>query len=157
MKKWQRLIFIILIVIIAGCAAKSDSQATEVGTLILNQKEIKIIEIFKGTAGQPDITVSDSETISELINKAKEIPVKRLSESEETSFMSKRMMDDSVLILMFYSENESKMLEGQFMIWPDGYICSVDINSMKNDQRTISYYSESKYPELYKWIIDSSQ
>lgn len=159
MQKLQMLIvFLLVTILVAGCTgAKSDSQIHKVGELILNQEGITTIEIYKGTNGQPDMIFSDSKKVFALINKAKEIPVKKLSKSEDTSFMSKRILDDSVLNLMFYSDNTSKTLEGQFFIWPDGYIYSVDVKSMQSNQRTISYLSESKYPEIYELLTTPSK
>lgn len=156
MQKWQLLIISLLVTIfIAGCTgAKIDSQATKVGKLILNQDRIKTIEVVKGATEQTRVKISDSIKISLLINKIKEIPVKKLSKREDTSFMPKRIQDDAALIISFYPDDTYKSLEGQFLIWPDGYIYTVDVNSMKGNQRTISYLSESKYPEIHKWIID---
>jgi hypothetical protein len=39
-------------------------------------------------------------------------------------------------------------------IRPDGYIYAVDVDSMRSNQRTISYLSQLKYPEIYEWLID---
>lgn len=82
----------------------------------------------------------------------------RLSKSEDESFMPERILDDSVLNISFYStENTSlKSIEGEFFIWPDGYIYTVDVDSMKGNQRTIAYLSQLKYPEIYEWLIDKT-
>lgn len=148
--------FLVLIVFIAGCTeTKTESQTTEIGNLILNQEGIKTIEVVKGATEQRSVTISDSTNISEIISNIKEIPVNRLSKSEDANFMPKRIQDDSLLNIRFYSDNTS--IEGEFFIWPDGYIYTVDVKSMKGNQRTISYKSQFKYPEIYKWFIDKTE
>lgn len=157
MKKTQFLmILLVLMVFIAGCTeTKTESQTTEFGNLILNQGGIKTIEVIKGASEQGRFTISDSTNISELISKIKEIPVNRLSKSEDESFMPERIQDDSVLKITFYSDNTSlESIEGEYFIWPDGYIYAVDVDSMRSNQRTISYLSQLKYPEIYEWLID---
>lgn len=148
--------FFVLIVFIAGCTeTKTESQTTEIGNLILNQEGIKTIEVVKGATEQRSVTISDSTNISEIISNIKEIPVNILSKSEDANFMPKRIQDDSLLNIRFYSDNTS--IEGEFFIWPDGYIYTVDVKSMKGNQRTISYKSQFKYPEIYKWLIDKTE
>ena len=133
--------FLVLIVFIAGCTeTKTESQTTEIGNLILNPEGIKTIEVVKGATGQRSVIISDSTNISEIISNIKEIPVNRLSKSEDANFMPKRIQDDSLLNISFYSDNTS--IEGEFFIWPDGYIYTVDVKSMKGNQRTISYKSQ---------------
>lgn len=160
MRKLQFLtILLVLMVFIAGCTQTiTESQTTEIGNLILNQEGIKTIEVAKGATEPSSVTISDSTNISELISKIKEIPVNRLSKSEDESFMPERILDDSVLNISFYStENTSlKSIEGEFFIWPDGYIYTVDVDSMKGNQRTIAYLSQLKYPEIYEWLIDKT-
>ena len=46
----------------------------------------------------------------------------------------------------------SGVSNGLFFIWPDGYLYISDVSSMQGDERTRSYLSESKYPELYEWL-----
>lgn len=140
----------------AGCTGfKTDYQVTTAGQLILNQDRIKTIDVVKGAAEQTRVNFSDSDKIFALINKVKEIPLNELSKREDDGFMPERIRDESVLILSLYSDDTSKSLEGQFFIWPDGYIYAVDVSSMKGNQRTISYLSKSKYPEIYKWLMDT--
>lgn len=157
MKRLQLLMVSLLVAIsVIGCTeANLDSQSSKVGKLMVNQDQIKIIDVAKEGTGETTITVSDSNKVFEVISKVKEIPVKRLSKQEEMSFIPKRLQDAPFLTVMFYSDNTRKTLNGQFFIWPDGYICAIDVNSMTGSQRTISYLSESKYPEIYQWIIDS--
>jgi hypothetical protein len=141
MKKLQFLmILLVLMVFIAGCTeTKTEGQTTEFGNLILNQEGIKTIEVIKGATEQSSVTISDSTNISELISKIKQIPVSRLSKSEDESFMPERIQDDSVLNIIVYSDNISfASIEGEFFIWPDGYIYAVDVDSMKSNQRTIA-------------------
>ena len=69
--------------------------------------------------------------------------------------MPERILDDSVLNIILCSDNISfASIEGEFFVWPDGYIYTVDVNSMKGNQRTIAYLSQLKYPEIYEWLID---
>lgn len=123
----------------------------------MNREGIKTIEVVKGATEQSSVIISDSTNISELISKIKQIPVNRLSKSEDESFMPERIQDDSVLNIILYSDNTSlESLEGEFFVWPDGYIYTVDVDSMKSNQRTIAYLSQLKYPEIYEWLIDKT-
>lgn len=144
---------LLVIIFIAGyIGVHTDRQTTQVGKLILNQDRINIMEITKESTEQSCVTVLGSSKLSTLISKIKEIPVKRLSVREEANFLPERLQDDSFLSVSFYINNNRQFPDGHFLIWPDGYICIVDANSMKGNQRTISYLSISKYPEIYDWL-----
>lgn len=149
-------LLILITIIIVGCTGAGENRPAKIGTLILNQGTIKTIEVAQEGTGLPNITISNSNKIYTLLNKVKEIPVKRLSKQDDSNFITKRLKYVPFLTVMFYSDNTSKKLEGQFYIWPDGYIYIVEVNSMAGNQRTISYLSELKYTEIYKWITDSA-
>lgn len=157
MQRRQLLIIsLLLATFIVGCTGgKADSQSAKAGDQILNQDRITNIELVKGLSEEKTITLSDSTDISDLINMIKEIPVNRLTKSKDNNFMPKRVQDDSLLNIRFYTDDTSfDSLQGEFFIWPDGYIYTVDVNSMKGDQRTASYLSASKYPDIYDWLYD---
>lgn len=122
----------------------------------MNQDQIKIAEVAQEGIGQSNIVVSDSNKVTTIINKVKEIPVKWLSEHEEKNFLLERLQDYPFLTVVFYSDDTHKTINGQFLIWPDGYICAIDVNSMAGNQKTNSYLSESKYPEIYQLLNDST-
>lgn len=149
---------LILIILIAGCTeAKTDSQATEVGKLILNQDQIKTIEVIEGPPDANTVKLSDSADISTLKSMINEIPVKRLTKQEDINFMQKRMQEVHLNINFDDYNNPVRILQGEFLIWPDGYIYTVDVDSMEGSQRTISYLSELQYPEIYQWLIDKTK
>lgn len=155
----NKLNLLIVIVIIAtlfvSCDAdKNDNEKTLIGNLIFNQGDISTIEVVKEGSGE-NVIVSDSQKISSLINKVKEIPVRRLYLTEETNFFPERLKEDSYFNVLFYSDYASKKLDGQLLIWPDGYISTTYITSMVGNQRTISYLSEPEYPNIYRWISDN--
>ncbi len=156
MKKSQLImVFVVVIMLIAGCTgATIDMQSTNVGKLILNQDQIKTIEVIEGPTDANNVKLSDSTDISTLISMINEIPVKRLTKQEDINFMQKRMQEVHLNINFDDYNNPVRSLQGEFLIWPDGYIYAVDVDSMEGSQRTISYLSESKYPEIYEWIND---
>ncbi len=159
MKKTRLLIaFLLFILFFTACTEdKTDLQSTKLGKLILNQENIKTIEIIKGSAKQTCVTITDPTTISTIIIKVKEIPVNRLSKSADTDFMSKRAKDSAVLNVMFYSDDPSlESLKGEFFVWPDGTIYTIEVSSMRSSQRTVSYLSDLKYPQIYQMLYDSS-
>lgn len=153
MKKMYLLVFCLLIsVTIIGCTAdKKDIKSVEAGSLILNQDQIGSVEVVKGS-NEELIVHLDASDISSLLRKVKQIPVKKLTKDQDNNFMSGRMKDETKLNINFFGEDTTNSLNGEFIIWPDGYIYFVDIDSMKKSQRTISYLSESKYPEIYEWL-----
>jgi hypothetical protein len=155
MKKSQLLIvFVAFLILIAGCTgAKMGMQQTNVGKLILNQDQIKTIGVVEGPTDANTVKLSDSVDISTLTNMINEIPVKRLTKQEDINFMP-RIQEVHLAIYFDDYNNPIRSLQGMFLIWPDGYICAVDVGSMTGNQKTISYLSESKYPEIYEWIND---
>jgi hypothetical protein len=155
MQKRQLLIISLLATIfIAGCIwALLDMQTTNVGKLILNQDQIKTIGVVEGPTDGNTVKLSDSVDISILIDMINEIPVKRLTKQADINFMH-RIQEAHLAIYFDDHNNPIRPLQGMLLIWPDGYIYTVDVGSMTGNQRTISYLSESKYPEIYEWIND---
>ena len=153
MKRLQALITLLFLsILISGCM-----QSAKAGKMILNQDQIKTIEIREGPTDKLILTLSDSMYISSLTNMIKEIPVKRLTKQEDIDFMPTRILEDHLTIDFLDYNNPVTSLQGTFLIWPDGYIYVVDVDSMKGNQRTISYLSQSKYPEIYQWLIDKAK
>jgi hypothetical protein len=153
MKKVQiQIALLVLSILISGCM-----QSAKAGKLILNQDQIKTIEIREGPTDKLILTLSDSMDISSLIDMIKEIPVKRLTKQEDIDFMPTRILEDHLTVDFDDYNNPVTSLQGEFLIWPDGYIYSVAVDSMKSNQRTISYLSQSKYPELYQWLIHKAK
>ena len=153
MKRWQALItLLVLSILISGCM-----QSAKAGKLILNQDQIETIEIREGPTDILILTLSDSMDISCLIDMIKEIPVRRLSKQEDIDFMPTRLLEDHLTVDFDDYNNPVTLLQGECCIWPDGYIYVVDVDSMKSSQRTISYLSQSNYPEIYQWLIDKAK
>jgi ABC-type Fe3+-hydroxamate transport system substrate-binding protein len=154
MRKLQLLILCILItVLIAGCTGDGrGSQSVIAGKLIFNQDQITTVKVVNGSIEEKVVVLNNSD-IPMLLSKIKEIPVKKLTKDQDDKFMSGRIVEETKMNIYFYEENNfNNTIIGEFFIWPDGYIYVVDVNSMKENQRTISYLSESKYPEIYEWI-----
>ena len=153
MKRWQALIsLLILSILISGCM-----QSAKAGKLILNQDQIKTIEIREGPTDKLILTLSDSIDISSVTDMIKEIPVKRLTKQEDIDFIQTRILEEHLTVDFNDYNNSITTLQGNFLIWPDGYIYVVDVDSMKGTQRTISYLSLSKYPEIYQWLIEKTK
>jgi hypothetical protein len=159
MKKLQLLmIFLVLSILIAGCTrGPIDIQATNVGKLILNQDQINTVEVIEGPTDANKVTLSDSNDVSKLINMINEIPATRLTKQEDLDFMPGRIQEPHFSVVFEGYTNQSRSLQGAFFIWPEGYIYAVDVASMTGKQRTIPYLSESKYPEIYQWLIDKTK
>jgi len=150
MKRMYLLLLCLLInILIIGCI-EDDNQSAKVGNLILNQEQIKTVKVVKGS-NEEIMTALNPSDILTLIDKVKEISVKKLSRDQDNNFMPERIVEETKLNIYFYGENNTE-LYGEFFIWPDGFIYVVDVNTMQANQRTISYLSESKYPEIYKWL-----
>jgi len=169
MKKIQLLIiFLTATLFIAGCSgAKTDNHSTTAGDFILHKDKINSIEIVEVSAkvekasdlvGPGPLTLSNSFDISSLTSQLEEIPVKKLTTEEDIDFMKNRILADGFLEIGLNGEDKYLVSrQGMFFIWPDGVIYIVDIESMNSNLRTISYLSESKYPEIYKWLINKAK
>ncbi len=142
------IVFILVGIFINGCSVGNNE--TNMGKLIIAD-EIKKVEMSQGSTGEiKSVTLNDAEEISDLMAIVKDIPVKQLSKAEDTEFIIPRIADNDMVNVIFFSDEQA--WAGNFMIWPDGYIYMVDIDSMLSDERTISYLSTSKYPELYELL-----
>ncbi|MGS0765203.1 hypothetical protein [Syntrophomonas curvata] len=154
--KELRLLMISLFftILIAGCTgAKADNQSAQIGKLINKQDRIKAVDIIESATEEKTVTLSDATDISTFINMIKEIPVNKLSKSEDNDFMLERIRDDSLLNVCFYTDDTArKSMAGMLFIWPDGYVYAVDVGSMQSSERTIAYLSESRYPEIYEHL-----
>lgn len=149
-RKWLLITILIISMFIAGCnRIDTDSQTTTVGKLILDQDRLMTIKVIRGSSEQKSIEISDSDYIRKLLDEVKAIPVKRLSKDEDVDFMQLRIQDEAMISIFFY---EYDSLKGGLVIWPDGYVYAVDSGSMVGNQRTVSYLSESKYPEVYELV-----
>jgi len=147
------LITLVLTVFITGCSGMdTDGKKTTVGKLILEQDSITTITVVSGSSKQTSINIDDSDYIKKLLDEVQDIPVKRMSKDEDISFMKPRIQDEAMVSVYFYEYDTSKSLKGAIFIWPDGYVYAVDSESMMGNQRTVSYLSESKYPEIYDCI-----
>jgi hypothetical protein len=151
------IITLALIFLIVVCINKeTNEESIKAGELILNQDKISNIKIQKFLEGSSFIKMRSQFDINEIIKMISDIPVRRLTKNQDIEYMQNgQKLKEEGFVLYFFDEDE--VLQGQFMIWPDGNIYGVDINSMQNDQRTISYLSESTYPQIYKRIQDKKQ
>lgn len=145
------MLCLFIAIFIAGCT-EAGSQSIKAGDLILDKDEIQVIEISRGASQVQGAELSHDE-IAVLLSKITDIPVKKLTKDQDEDFMTARISDESVLNISFYgSSNSWDLLKGEILIWPDGCVYLVDVKSMQSDERTISYLSESKYPEIYEWV-----
>lgn len=146
-----------MIFLIIGCINKeTNEKSIKAGELILNQEKISNIEVQKFSEGTSFIKLKSQSDINEIIKMISDMPVRRLTKNQDIDYMQNaQKLKEEGFVLNFYDEDE--VLQGQFLIWPDGNIYGVDINSMQSDQRTISYLSKSTYPQIYKWIQDKKQ
>lgn len=155
MKKLHLLLLAFLIsVLIIGCSGDNTNPQTDLaGKFILNKDRIKTVNVVKGPREEKEVFLNKSE-ISALINKIEEIPVKLLTKDQEDNFMPERILEETSLTVYLYEDSleSMKSLNGLFFIWPDGYLYILDVSSMQGNERTHSYLSESKYPELYEWL-----
>ncbi len=170
MRKLQLLIVLLLgAILIAGCAGeKVDYQTIEAGNMILDRDMIESVTIEKAACEADEasdrtlqwidfLTFSNSVGISSLTARIEEIPVRKLTSQEDDDFMKKRIQEEGLLDVKFNGKDNSyESLKGYFLIWPDGCVYTVDVNSMRSNERTIAYLSEGQYPEIYEWLTDQA-
>lgn len=136
-------------IFINGCSANSSEEIGMEKLIIADV--IKKVEISKGSTEEiKKVNLNDTDEISDLMTIIKDIPVKQLGKAEDAEFITPKIVDNDMINVIIYSDE--KTWAGNFLIWPDGYIYIVDIDSMLSNQRTISYLSISKYPELYELL-----
>lgn len=136
-------------IFINGCSANSSEEIGMEKLIIADV--IKKVEISQGSTEEiKKVTLNDTDEISDLMTIIKDIPVKQLGKAEDAEFITPKIVDNDMINVIIYSDE--KTWAGNFLIWPDGYIYIVDIDSMLSNQRTISYLSISKYPELYELL-----
>ncbi len=149
-RKWLLIPILIICIFMAGCNRfDTDSQTTTVEKLILDQDRLTTITVVRGSSEQNSIEINDSDYINQLLDEVRAIPVRRLSNDEDVNFMQVRIQEEATISIFFY---ENYSLKGGLVIWPDGYVYAIDVESMKGNQRTVSYLSESKYPGVYELV-----
>ena len=85
MKRMYSLLLCLLIsILIIGCI-RDDNQSTKVDNLILNQEEIKAVKVVKGSNEEIITSINPSDILT-LIDKVKEISVKKLSKDQDETF-----------------------------------------------------------------------
>lgn len=152
----KRMIILInlflLMIIVIGCNNTKSDEVYKLGEFILNQEKIMRIEIEKFHEEGPHPKIKNSSDIIELIKLISEIPVNQLSKKQDIDYMQngQKLEEKGIYSVSFIDDQE--LQQGGLIIWPDGNIYVIDIKTMKGTQRTISYLSKSKYPDVYKWI-----
>lgn len=143
------ILFLLVGIFINGCSANSSEEIGMEKLIIADV--IKKVEISQGSTEEiKKVNLNDTDEISDLMTIIKDIPVKQLGKAEDAEFITPKIVDNDMINVIIYSDE--KTWAGNFLIWPDGYIYIVDIDSMLSNQRTISYLSISKYPELYELL-----
>lgn len=136
-----------IIIMCSGCNNKADTCAA---SFIKNKNDIERIEIFIENEGTANTKITSKELIDKLLNELSSVNIIQLSKNDETIFLEngKKMLEPGMLTVFLYEKEYVQ--SGQFFIWSNGEICLLDLDSMKNSKRTISYVSEEKHPNIYK-------
>lgn len=140
-----------LTVLITGCNP-SGNRNIPLGQLILNHDQISTVEVIEGPSDTNKDTLTEPSHITELLGMIEPIPLTSLSKQEDIDFMSKRMFETHFAVDFENYDDPNRSLQGIFLIWPDGLIYATDVNSMSSNQRTVSYLSQTQYPEVYEWL-----
>ncbi len=135
-----------------GC---SDGQTVRVGDLIGNRSSIDSIRIAEidGPNEVMYIRLEDPAEITAVMNAVDGVPVKRLSAEQDNEFMMERILERYRSIEFDSSGDSDRNMQGWVMVWPDGSIYAADVESMASPNRTVSYLSETKYPEVYNELF----
>jgi len=157
------LVMIILFVMStfsAGCSVlENRAPEVKVGELILNQDKITSVQIteVEGSKNIRSVTLTHPSDIDSIIAMVNDITVKPLTLEEEQAFMPTRIMEKHLTIAFDDNMNPNRIMQGRVFMWPDGYVLATDIESMASSKRTISYSSESRYPEIYDKLCGEMQ
>lgn len=118
----------------------------------------QVITISQLIQGYDNITVTNSsvassntskaQKVEQVKNKITDIKFKKLSRDEDAQFFmeEKRLIGEDFLSVDFRKGNQ---VVGKMLIWPDGSIVVADISTMLSTNRTITYKTLNKHPELY--------
>lgn len=155
MKKSFGLVKLILIItmsvviIAGGCTEKSNITAVE---LIKNKEDIERIEIDMDNRGTENTIITNKDVMDNLLKELSAVSITKMSKDEERGFLNegKRMLEPGMLTILLYEKGYIQ--SGQFMIWSNGDMCLIDLDTMTGSSRTISYISEEKQPDIYEML-----
>ncbi len=148
------MIITVCLVICAFMAGCSGGQTSRISHLIENQANIDSVRIAEvdGPNEVMYIRLEDPAKIAAVINSVNGVHVKRLSAAQDNEFMQERILERHRTI-EFCASNADRSMQGWVMVWPDGSVYAVDIETMAGSNRTVSYLSETKYPEVYNELL----
>lgn len=147
---------LVLAILAAGCTGIPwRQQTTDLGKLILNPNQIDRVVIFDGPAENRIGTLGPAD-ITELMKMVGGIPVTRLSEQQDIDYMPSRILEDHLTIRFYTMADYNERLQGILIIWPDGYLYAVEMESMASGQRSTSYLSRPTHAGIYTWLLDQA-
>jgi len=147
------LIFFICLLIFSGCGdadqKREKVQSKKIDNLILSQELINKVSAILNQDGIPIWSFNKRNEIDDILQIIRDIPVEELTKEKDIEFMQngRKLVQEGILSVYFFL-NEKTL--GKFLIWPDGRIYVVDIESANGRERTISYLSNKSYPEIYE-------
>ena len=146
------VICLAIAVFMAGC---TGGQTVQVGDLIENRASIDSIRIAEidGPNEVMYIRLEDPTEITAVMNAVDGVLVKRLSAEQDNEFMMERILERYRSIEFDSSGDSDQNMQGWVMVWPDGSIYAADVESVASPNRTVSYLSETKYPEVYNELF----
>lgn len=149
------LVIVMCLVIGALMTGCTYGQTVRVGDLIENRASIDRVRIAEvdGPNEVMYIQLEDPVEIAAVMNAVDGVPVKRLSAQQESEFMPERILERYRSIEFDTSNDPDRTMQGWVMVWPDGSIYAVDVESMASSNRTVSYLSDTKYPEVYNELF----
>lgn len=149
------LVIVLCLAICAFMAGCAGGQTARVGDLIENQASIDSVRIAEvdGPNEVMYIRLEEPAEIAAVMDAIDGVPVKRLSAEQDNEFMMERILERYRSIEFYASNDLDRTMQGWVMVWPDGSIYAADVESMASSDRTISYLSEAKYPEVYNLLF----
>lgn len=136
-------------IVITYCAKNNE---TTVSTQILYQDSINEVYIFQEQQGSPVGKITDSSIIQEYLKQINEISIYKLTKDEEKQFVQNGKLSEKGLLQTVLSISEKTV--GQLMIWSDGTIYVLDVQTLNSSKRTVSYLSKEQHPGIYQWLLN---
>lgn len=145
---------IVLIVICIGYFGFGSKEIL-MKDIVTKPESITEITVRDWYTQQDWIKITSSKDLTATLNIIMEIRLTKLSVSQEKNFMGNvKPKDQIVLVELLNQIGTEQRIMGSFLIWPNGSIIAFEPKTITATKRTKSYSSISKYPELYRLLIN---
>lgn len=146
----RRFVVIVLMVLfLTGCNQNSSNLVYDSDKIDM----IKIQRVNESNSAVNYLSVKDSSKIKRIITLIDNIEVRKLSPSEEAKILDngKKLQQDGNYFISLINTKESnpaKSLYGSLIILKEGELIFIDLKTMADKQRTVSYIAVNDVSDI---------